>query len=62
MSNPSTITGEQMASALQVLGVNFLFGETNTNELLHKLPDQLISALAESREARLRLLADPTFF
>jgi hypothetical protein len=61
MSNPSTITGEQMASALQVLGVNFLFGGTNADELLHKLPDQLISALAESREARLRLSLIPLF-
>ena len=61
MSNTSTITGEQMASALHILGVNFLFGETNSDALLHKQPDQLIIALAESREARLRLSLIPLF-
>ncbi|MBI3165934.1 MAG: hypothetical protein HYZ24_14720 [Chloroflexi bacterium] len=61
MSNPSTITGEQMAGALQILGVNFLFGETNADALLHKQPDQLILALAESHEARLRLSLIPLF-
>jgi hypothetical protein len=61
MSNISTITGEQMTSALHILGVNFLFGDTNADALLHKHPDQLISALAESREARLRLSLIPLF-
>jgi hypothetical protein len=61
MSNTSTVTGEQMASALHILGVNFLIGDTNADALLHKQPVQLIIALAESREARLRLSLIPLF-
>jgi hypothetical protein len=61
MNNTSTITGEQMASALHILGVNFLFSDKKDDALLHKQPDQLIIALAESREARLRLSLIPLF-
>ena len=50
-----------MASALHILGVNFLVSETNADALLHTQPDQLIIALAESREARLRLSLIPLF-
>ena len=50
-----------MASALHILGVNFLFGETSADALLHKQPDRLIAALAASREARLRLSLIPLF-
>lgn len=61
MSNLSPATGDQLASALHVLGVNFLLGGTNTDEALHKQPAQLIAALAESDEARLRLSLIPLF-
>ncbi len=50
-----------MVSALHSLGVNFLFGDTNASVLLHKQPNQLIVALAKSREARLRLSLIPLF-
>lgn len=59
--NTSLATGDQLASALHVLGVNFLFGETNANQSLHNQPERLISALAESNEARLRLSLIPLF-
>jgi hypothetical protein len=61
MSNTSTVTGEQMANALHILGVNFLFGETSADTLLHNQPERLIAALAESHEARLRLSLIPLF-
>ena len=50
-----------MASALHILGVNFLFGETSADAFLHKQPDRLIAVLAESHEARLRLSLIPLF-
>lgn len=59
--NTLPVTGEQMASALHILGVNFLFSDKKADTLLHKLPDQLITALAESHEARLRLSLIPLF-
>lgn len=61
MSSTSLVTGEQMASALHILGVNFLFGETSADAFLHKQPDRLIAVLAESHEARLRLSLIPLF-
>jgi len=61
MSSTSLVTGEQMASALHVLGVNFIFGEASTDASLHKQPDRLITALAESHEARLHLSLIPLF-
>ena len=50
-----------MASALHILGVNFIFSDKKADTLLHKQPDRLIIALAESREARLRLSLIPLF-
>ena len=59
--NTSLATGEQLASALNVLGVGFILGNANAEETLHKQPERLIAALAESREARLRLSLIPLF-
>lgn len=61
MSNISAATSNQLTSALHVLGVNFLMGETYAQESFHRKPALLIAALAESREARLRLSLIPLF-
>jgi hypothetical protein len=55
------VTGDQLTSALHVLGVNFLLGGKATDESLHKQPTRLIAALAESSEARVRLSLIPLF-
>jgi hypothetical protein len=56
MSEAVEITGAQLTNALRALDVNFIMGGQGTNETLHKQPARLIAALAESDEARLRLL------
>ncbi len=61
MSNISPVTGDQLASALHILGVSFLLGGTNADNAIHKQPTYLIAALAESNEARLRLSLIPLF-
>jgi hypothetical protein len=61
MSLPSTVTGEQLADALQALGVKFVMGGRSKDEPLHKHPAHLIAALAESDESRLRLSLIPLF-
>ena|SRR3989304_4461291 len=61
MSSASPSTGDQLASALRVLGVNFLLGGTNEKESLHERPARLIAELAKSNEARLRLSLIPLF-
>lgn len=61
MSSISVATGDQLASALHVLGVNFLMGGSNAEESFHQKPALLIAALAESDEARLRLSLIPLF-
>jgi hypothetical protein len=55
MNNISVITSEQLADALAVLGVKFLFVSEGKSNELHIQPKILIQALAESNEARLRL-------
>ena len=55
------MSSEQIAGALQVLGVNFIFGKRYTDTSLHKQPERLIVALAQSDEARLRLSLIPLF-
>jgi hypothetical protein len=55
MSQTTTINGEQLAHALRALGVNFIIGEGEKDQSLHKQPARLIAALADSKEARLRL-------
>jgi len=61
MSTITPPTGDQLASALHSLGVNFLLGGANHDESLHKQPARLIAELAESKEARLRLSLIPLF-
>lgn len=61
MRHPTTNTGDQLASALHALGVNFILGGNGADESLHTQPARLIAALAQSSEARLRLSLIPLF-
>jgi len=61
MRHASTTTGDQLVNALRALGVNFLLGGKETDETLSKHPTRLITKLAESEEARLRLSLIPLF-
>lgn len=61
MKHVSTSDGDQLVNALHSLGVNFLMGGKKTDETLSKRPSQLISRLAQSDEARLRLSLIPLF-
>ena len=61
MRQITTTTGDQLANALHVLGVNFIRGGTDTGASLSSHPSRLISALAQSNEARLRLSLIPLF-
>jgi len=54
-------TGDQLVNALHTLGVNFLIGGKETDETFSKHPTRLISKLAQSGEARLRLSLIPLF-
>ena len=54
-------TGDQLASALHALGVNFIMGGHDVKENLHTRPARLLKALAQSDEARLRLSLIPLF-
>jgi hypothetical protein len=57
----AAITGDQLTDALRALHVNFILGGNAHNSSLHKQPARLISSLAESNEARLRLALIPLF-
>ena len=61
MRNVSTETGDQLVNALHTLGVNFLMGGKATDNSLGRQPSRLISELAQSGEARLRLSLIPLF-
>lgn len=61
MSHISTKTGDQLASALHALGVNFIMGGNGMDNSLYKQPARLIAELAQSEEARLRLSLIPLF-
>jgi len=61
MRRASVETGDQLVNALHVLGVNFLMGRTGTDNPLYKQPVRLITELAQSGEARLRLSLIPLF-
>ncbi len=61
MTTTSTITGDQLAGALQALNVNFIMGGQVGRESLHKQPRRLLAALAQSDEPRLRLALIPLF-
>ena len=56
-----TNTSEQLANALFMLGVDFIRGGKGADDSLHNHPSRLISALAQSDEARLRLSLVPLF-
>jgi len=61
MKHVNTSTGDQLVNALHALGVNFLMGGKDTDETLSKHPTRLITKLAQSDEARLRLSLIPLF-
>ena len=61
MRQPDITTGNQLASALNVLGVNFILGGSGEDTSFHNQPARLIAALAQSDEARLRLSLIPLF-
>ena len=61
MNNPSSFTGEQLATALHSLGVEFVMGAELEKGSLYKKPASLIAALAQNPEARLRLSLIPLF-
>ncbi len=61
MRNTVAASGDQLAGALDALGVNFIMGGKGTQESLHTRPAQLLKALAQSEEARLRLSLIPLF-
>lgn len=61
MRHATTTTGDQLANALHVLGVNFIMAGNGDDQSLHKHPADLIAALAQSDEARLRLSLIPLF-
>lgn len=57
----SSITGDQLANALNVLGIRFIMGGQGKDEALSRQPARLLAALAQSGEARLRLALIPLF-
>ena len=61
MTIQSSFTGEQLTTALHVLGVDFIMGGNLGQGSLYKKPVSLIAALAKSPEARLRLSLIPLF-
>ncbi len=61
MNTATAITGEQLANALNTLGVRFIMGGQSKDETLYKRPARLLAALAQSDEARLRLALIPLF-
>jgi hypothetical protein len=61
MRQITTTTGDQLANALHILGVNFIRGGKDTDVSLSSHPSHLIAALAQSNEARLRLSLIPLF-
>jgi len=61
MTIQSSFTGEQLTTALHVLGVDFIMGKNLGQGSLYKKPVSLIAALAKSPEARLRLSLIPLF-
>lgn len=61
MSHTTANTNDQLTNALHALGVHFIMSTGSKDKSLHKQPARLISALAESKEARLRLSLIPLF-
>jgi len=61
MRSETSILVDRLANALHFLGVNFIAADQDMPETIHKHPAQLIRALAQSKEARLRLSIIPLF-
>ena len=61
MKSETSIQGDRLANALRFLGVHFIALDNEITESLHRHPSQLIKALAQSKEARLRLSLIPLF-
>jgi hypothetical protein len=62
MRHTTTASGEQLANALHALGVHFIRGgKADAATYLRNHPARLIAALAQSKEARLRLSLIPLF-
>ncbi len=55
------VSDDQLADALQHLGVIFLFGHSGEEGALHDQPVLLLASLAASQDARLRLALIPLF-
>ncbi len=61
MQYTTPTTGDQLASALHALGVNFVLGGRERASSQPKTPTDLLASLAQSDEARLRLSLIPLF-
>ena len=61
MKHISTSINDQLVNALQTLDVSFLMSGMKMVETLSKHPTRLITKLAQSREAPLRLSLIPLF-
>jgi hypothetical protein len=61
MKTSFTATGEQLATALKALDVNFITGGNSGKQTPPMKPGQLLAALAQSSESRLRLSLIPLF-
>lgn len=61
MQYTTPTTGDQLASALHTLGVNFVLGGKERVSSQPKNPADLLALLAQSDEARLRLSLIPLF-
>jgi hypothetical protein len=61
LHRPDRITGDQLSAALRALGINFILGGQSDETPLLKHPARLMTALARSDEARLRLALIPLF-
>lgn len=59
MRSETSIQNDRLANGLRFLGVNFIAADQEFPESIHKHPAQLIKALAQSKEARLRLSIIP---
>ncbi|MBM3145024.1 MAG: hypothetical protein FJ010_08660 [Chloroflexi bacterium] len=61
MNSAYKITGDQLANALNSLGVRFIMGGQSHGTMPYTPPARLLAALARSDEARLRLALIPLF-
>jgi hypothetical protein len=61
MRQSDVMTGDQIVTALNALGINFILGGSGIDVSIHYQPARLIAALAQSGEVRLRLSLIPLF-